>query len=101
MSSSKAGSAIMTFLMISTLFGLVLGQRYKVLVLVPAIALELLMAIGVGITRSEGLGSSVVMAVAAVACMQIGYCAGVGVRYLLAVARTGKMHLPSMAAHSR
>jgi hypothetical protein len=91
----------MTSLMISTLLGLVLGQRYKVLVLVPAIAFVLLVAIGVGITRTEDLGSSVVMAVAAVACVQIGYFAGVGVRYFLAVARTAKTRLPSMIAHSR
>ena len=91
----------MTFLMISTLLGLVLGQRYKVLVLVPSIAFVLLVAIGMGITRTEGPGSSVIMAVGAVACVQIGYFAGVGIRYLLAVARTGKTRLPSVVAHSR
>ena len=77
-----------TFGLISLLAGMVLGQRFKVLAVVPAIAVSSLVAIGFGIAHSEGLGGMVLLAALAVASLQIGYLVGVAIRYSLAATRT-------------
>jgi hypothetical protein len=77
-----------TFGLISLLTGMVLGQRFKVLAVVPAIAASLLAAIGFGIVHSEGLGRTVLLAALTVASLQIGYLVGVAIRYSLAAAGT-------------
>jgi hypothetical protein len=87
-----------TFAMISLLAGMVLGQRFKVLAVVPAIAVSSLVAIGYGIAHSEGLGRTVLLAALAVASIQIGYLAGVAVRYSLAAARTSGLRTASIHA---
>jgi hypothetical protein len=85
-----------TFGLISLLAGMVLGQRFKVLAVVPAIAAWLLVAIGYGMAHSEGLGSTVLLAALAVASLQIGYLAGVAIRYSLAAARTSGLRTASV-----
>jgi len=94
-----------TFGLISLLAGMVLGQRFKVLALVPAMVVSLLAAIGVEIVRHGGLGPTVLMAALAVASLQIGYLAGVGIRYSLAAARmsglrTGSLHGSEPVRHT-
>jgi len=85
-----------TFGLISLLAGMVLGQRFKVLALVPAMVVSLLAAIGVEIVRHGGLGPTVLMAALAVASLQIGYLAGVGIRYALAATRTSGLRTASL-----
>jgi|HubBroStandDraft_3_1064219.scaffolds.fasta_scaffold64624_2 hypothetical protein len=85
-----------TFALISLLAGMVLGQRFKVLAVVPAIAAWLLVAIGFGIAHSEGLGLTVLLAALAVASLQIGYLVGVAIRYSLAAARTSGLRTASV-----
>jgi hypothetical protein len=80
---------LIAFALVSSLTGMVLGQRFKVLVLVPAMAISLLLAIGLGLGHGEGLGPIMLLAVAALASLQIGYLAGVGIRHSLAAARIG------------
>jgi len=87
---------LLTFVLISLLVGMVLGQRFKVLVLVPAIAVWLPVAIGVGIAHSEELGPTVLLAALAVASLQIGYLVGVGIRYSLAAARASGLRTASL-----
>jgi hypothetical protein len=77
-----------TFALICLLAGMVLGQRFKVLAVVPAIATSSLVAIGFGIAHSEGLGRTILLAALAVASLQIGYLLGVAIRYSLAAGRT-------------
>ena len=63
---------------ISTLlFGMLLGLRFKVLIVAPASLGAMLFAICVGIMRADvpwkiGLGAA-----AAIACLQVGYVAGI------------------------
>jgi hypothetical protein len=85
-----------TFGLISLLAGMVLGQRFKVLAVVPAMAAWSLVAIGFGIALSEGLGHTVLLAALAVAGLQIGYFAGVVIRYSLAAARTSGLRTASV-----
>jgi hypothetical protein len=87
-----------TFALISLLGGMVLGQRFKVLALVPAIAVSLPVAIGVGIAHSDGFGRTVLLAALAVASLQIGYLLGVAIRYSLAAARTSGLRTASVHA---
>lgn len=65
------------------LVGAALGQRFTVLVLVPAILVTLGVAIGLGIARGQTPGTITLVAVAAIACLQIGYLLGLGVRQLI------------------
>jgi hypothetical protein len=85
-----------TFGLISLLAGMVLGQRFKVLAVVPANVATSLMAIGFGIAESEGIGRTVLLAALAVASLQIGYLAGVAIRYSLAAARTSGLRTASV-----
>jgi hypothetical protein len=87
-----------TFGLISLLAGMVLGQRFKVLAVVPALAASLLLATGFGIAHSEGLGRTVLLAALAVASLQIGYLVGVAIRYSLAAARTSGLRTASIHA---
>ena len=72
--------------MVSLLVGMVLGQRFKVLVLMPATAIVLVLAVGAGVTQARTAWSIVLMAAAAATSMQIGYLVGIGVHHVLAAA---------------
>ena len=87
-----------TFGLISLLAGMVLGQRFKVLALVPAFAISALVVIGIGTAHSEALGHTVLLAALAVASLQIGYLVGVAIRYSLAAARTSGLRTASLHA---
>lgn len=73
--------------LICVLFGAVLGQRFKVAALIPALALVLMAAVGFAHAGTfwQILGATLV----ATTCLEIGYVAGVGIRYLMAAARSG------------
>jgi hypothetical protein len=70
--------------LISFLFGAALGQRFKVLALVPAMAIIIMLSIGAGLTHAQKPWWIVLMAVAASTCLQFGYFAGIGIRHVLA-----------------
>jgi predicted Na+-dependent transporter len=78
---------MMTLIILNLLAGLVLGQRFKVLVLVPAIVLALLVAIGAGIARGDGVWSTALMAGAVGMALQIGYLAGLFIGHIPALGR--------------
>jgi hypothetical protein len=65
------------------LVGAALGQRFAVLVLVPAILVTLGITIGLGIARAQAPGTIALVTVAAIASLQIGYLLGLGVRQLI------------------
>jgi len=82
------------------LIGMAFGQRFTVLVLVPAIFLAVVIAIGLGIARSQTPGTITLVTVAAVACLQIGYLVGLGVRELTAAGRANRQRAGSIADSS-
>lgn len=57
--------------------GTVLGLRYNVLILVPAVMCAMLFAVIVGIARADSFGSIALLTVALGAAVQLGYLAGV------------------------
>ena len=76
--------------LVSFLAGTVLGMRFRVLVLVPAIACVLPIALTIGISRQHELGSVLFLAAATVVSLQIGFFAGIAIRYSLAAARMNR-----------
>jgi hypothetical protein len=85
----------MTSLIISFLVGMVLGQRFKVLILLPAIALALITVLSGGIARAEPAWSIFLMAVGVTIAIQLGYLIGTGVRAIIIGARAARPYPPS------
>jgi hypothetical protein len=75
-----------------TLIGALLGTRFKVLILVPAIGLALLANIVSGIVGGDSASTILIAAATAAVCLQIGYLCGVVVQYAAAVARAHNLH---------
>jgi len=69
--------------MICLLLGAVLGQRFTVLVLVPAMAIVMVLSVGAGWTHPQYAWWIVKMAGAAAICLQCGYFAGIIIRHFL------------------
>lgn len=77
---------------ISLLVGAVLGLRFKIAVLVPAVAIVLVISIVAGFAQSYTGWSIVLMAAAGSASLQVGYIMGLVVHQVLEAA------LPSRSA---
>ena len=86
-------------LLLSLLIGAVLGMRFKVLVLVPAIAGALPIAVALEIFRQQSLTSIILASAATVALLQIGYLAGIAVHRGLATARLRAREGSSLSVH--
>ena len=72
--------------MLCLLLGAMLGQRFTVLVLVPAMAIVMILSVGAGSVHPESAWWIVKMAGAAAICLQCGYFAGIMMRHFLAEA---------------
>jgi hypothetical protein len=71
--------------------GVLLGMRFRVLILIPAIACAVLIEIAVTVVSGQhSLGSVIPLAAATVAILQIGYWAGLAGRYLSASVRVSR-----------
>jgi hypothetical protein len=79
---------MMTLTTVSLLLGVVLGQRFTVLILAPAMAIALVLAIGAGMARADTVLWIVLMAAATVISLQFGYLIGTGIRV---VTRAGRL----------
>ena len=77
--------------LISLLVGAVLGMRFRVLVLLPAIFAALLAILAVGISSSINFPVIALAMVLATACLQLGYLGGVATRHVLTLARAGRI----------
>jgi hypothetical protein len=88
-------------IVISLLIGIVLGQRFKMLVLVPSVALTLVLTIGIGLGNAETLGAIFAMVFATIASLQVGYLAGLGIRQLAVAARANRLRGAAFPAPER
>lgn len=86
---------MLAFVLISLLAGMVLGQRFKVLVLLPAIGVALVATIVAGIAGADRW-PTVLIAAATVTSLQVGYFSAYGIRRLLAAARANRLRDPSV-----
>jgi hypothetical protein len=87
--------------LISVLFGMVLGLRFRALVLVPAMAMVIAFVVTVALMRGQATGIAMLSVAASVAALQIGYFAGAIVRHWLPAARANRMRATSLAAPGR
>jgi hypothetical protein len=92
---------MITISMISFLFGAALGQRFNVVVLIPAMAIVLVLAVGAGATHAQTNWWIVVMAATASICLQCGYFAGIGIRHFVAAHSRGSSSLASAETSAR
>jgi hypothetical protein len=74
----------MTLTLLSLAAGLVLGQYFKVAVLIPATGLFLAIAIGSGMVHSYPLWGTALLTVAGGAALQVGFLVGAVIRTLRA-----------------
>lgn len=64
------------------LTGALLGMRFKVLVLIPAVGLAVMAVIWVGTLRGDGVAAVFLQATLAWSCLQIGYLCGVALAHI-------------------
>jgi hypothetical protein len=62
---------------IGAVVGIMLGLRYKVLILVPAVMLAMISSIIVGVAHADRFWSIVLMTVELITAVQLGYLAGI------------------------
>jgi hypothetical protein len=86
---------MMTLMQICLLLGAVLGQRFKVLVLVPGMAVVLPLVAAVGIVRADSHGKIALALVVAAVSLQLGYLAGVALRHLMVLFRAPQINAAS------
>ncbi len=72
-----------TLTIVSFLAGAALGQRFKVMVLMPAMLIVLGISIATGIAHAQSAWAIALMVAIAATCLQIGYFVGIGVRHVL------------------
>jgi hypothetical protein len=82
--------------LISLLVGMVLAQRFRVLILAPLFLLTLLIALAVGMVRSDAAWSLGLTAGVTIIGLQVGYMLGIGIRHLLALGRLSRLRSVSL-----
>jgi hypothetical protein len=91
----------MTMLVLSTLLiGGALGMRFKVLILIPAIGLAFIANLAAGFAFSDSVSATLLTAVLASVCLQIGYLCGAMARSGTARARPQNPHEPTLRTKS-
>jgi hypothetical protein len=86
---------MMTLMQICLLLGAVLGQRFKVLVLVPGMAVVLPLVAAAGIVRGDPYGQVAIALMVAAVSLQLGYLAGIVLRHLLVLLRASQISASS------
>jgi len=86
--------------LLAILIGGVLGMRFKVLILVPAIGLALITTLVVGAAHGDRASSILIGAVSASICLQIGYIFGLLTRYSTELTRAAHMRRVTLRTKS-
>jgi hypothetical protein len=81
---------MLMLILLAFLLGALLGMRFKVFILIPAIGFGLLAILAAGIARGNSASGTLIAAVLASSCLQIGYISGIIIRYSVAPARAGR-----------
>jgi hypothetical protein len=89
------------FTMTAVLIGAVLGQRFKVLILGPAIVISLAAIIAFAIALHNSLWSTLFVMALITTALQIGYLGGIVTRFVIAAARVGRDSRGTIAAAQR
>ncbi len=71
--------------------GLVLGMRYRFLILVPATGFAVTVILAAGLAHPGDVGSLVIAMLIAAICLQAGYVTGLCARYAAVMMRAARM----------
>ena len=71
---------MMPFALAATLIGVVIGQRFTMAALIPAMAFTLVIAGTTRITDGAAFGATMTDLAISLMCLQIGYFGGAGIR---------------------
>jgi hypothetical protein len=91
---------MMTLMLICLLLGAVLGQRFKVLVMIPGMAVVLPLVAAAGVMRADPYGQIAIALMVAAVSLQLGYLAGIALRHLLVLLRASQINASSRAART-
>jgi hypothetical protein len=80
---------------LSLLAGMVLGQRFKILIVALAILIVVPVIAGVGVILGETPRLIALGAATAIVCLQVGYLVGIILRQVLLTARLGRLRAAS------
>ena len=84
-------------LLVCLLAGAVLGQRFKVFILFPAMVPAFVFAILVAAMHGASASRLLATALMAGASLQIGYLGGIGIRHLAVAERASRSRFPTLA----
>jgi hypothetical protein len=82
---------MLMLIIFAALVGAVLGLRFKVLVLLPAIGLLLVGVPIVGAAYSASLSTIALALALSIAWLQLGYLGGIGTHYVMVLSRAGRI----------
>ena len=85
-----------TVILLAFLLGAVLGMRFKVFILIPAIGLIFIAILAGAIARGSGMAGTLIAAVLASSSVQIGYVLGTIAQYSVALARAERLRKASL-----
>jgi hypothetical protein len=88
-------------LLLMFLIGAVLGMRFRVLVLIPAIGFLFMASLAACVMRAESLSITIAAIVLTVCCLQIGYLGGIVTRYATALADSSRLRRGALKSASR
>ena len=89
-----------TVILLAFLLGAVLGMRFKVFILIPAIGLIFIAILAGAVARGNGMAGTLIAAVLASSSVQIGYVLGIIARYSVAFARAERLRKASVQIRS-
>jgi len=79
-----------TLVLLATLLGAVLGMKFRVFILVPAIGFASVIILADGIACGTSVSGIVIAVLIASSCLQVGYIFSIAARYRIALARSGR-----------
>jgi hypothetical protein len=85
---------------ITFMTGIVLGMRFKFLVLIPATVFAVVAIVAVGVAHADDTSSMVVAMLIATICLQAGYLGGLFGRYAAVVMRAARIRKAHPQARS-
>jgi len=89
--ASPGGRCMLLVVLIALMTGLVLGTRYRFLILIPATVFAATAILAVGLTHRDDIGSMVVAMLIAAICLQAGYVTGLCARYAAVMMRAARI----------
>ena len=78
------------------ILGMAIGQRFKVLMLLPGMAVSTVLALGVGIAQLGTAWSMVLLVATSIASLQTGYLVGIVLRYAPIAARASRLRADAL-----